>query len=247
MNRTLESGVLLTIDGAFKSFGGVHALDGIDLEIQRGLTGFIGPNGSGKTTLFNSINGGHRLDRGRIVWGDEDIARRSVPQRARLGIASAPQNPSVFGPLTVRNNVRIAVEAAERLAKRRGDRQSAPREVDELLEQCHLADLADSVADDVSYGHQRLVNVAIALAIRPLILMLDEPGAGLNDDDKRTLAEIVRPLPGDGISVLLIEHDVPFLFGLCDRIVVLNAGQVIAHDVPHVVRSDQEVVRVYLG
>jgi len=240
----LATDPILEMSDVAKRFGGVQALRKVDLSILPGTTGLIGPNGSGKTTLFNCVTGAIRSDTGRINWRGTDISSLSMPRRAGSGIVAMPQNPCVFERLSVRDNVRLATEI---VSKRERSASDVDATIGELLTLTGLADAATTRAGDLSYGHQRLLNLAMVLAIKPVLLMLDEPGAGLNDDDKRRLAEVVARLRATDVSFVIIEHDVQFLFSLADRVAVLDAGELLAVGTPEEIRTNEEVIRVYLG
>ena len=237
--------VTLQIQGISKRFGGVQALDDVAVDLRKEVSGLIGPNGSGKTTLFNCIAGILRPDSGSISWNGVEITKQPMPVRAAAGIVAVPQNPSIFDRYTVFENVRLAAELPHGVAREPG--VSAVESIDQILDTVGLADVRDVRAGDISYGHQRLLNVGLALAVKPKALLLDEPGAGLNDIDKHRLAAVVNKLRDAGLSVVIIEHDVRFLFELSDRVVVLDAGHLIAQGTPDEIRADKEVIRVYLG
>ncbi len=223
-------------------FGGHLALDGVDLEVTAGaITGLIGPNGAGKTTTFNVITGLQAATRGTVRLGEDDVTGWSAHKRARRGVARTFQRLELFGSLTVLNNV---VTAAE-LHRSGTDR---PREVAAgFIERVGLGDLADVRADTLSTGNARLLELARALACRPRVLLLDEPASGLDEDETDRFAALLLELAADGLGILLVEHDVPLVMRLCQRITVLNFGQVLAEGSPEAIQADPEVMAAYLG
>src|SRR5699024_7676513 len=200
--RSAAMPVLETHDIAVR-FGGHLALNAVDLDIEAGtLTGLIGPNGAGKTTTFNVITGLLRATRGRVVLDGLDITAMAPHRRARLGLARTFQRLELFGSLTVRDNVQVAVEASD--APRRGTRAAA----DDLLELVGLSEWADLRADALSTGNARLLELARGLATRPRVLLLDEPASGLDEDESERMAATLASLTGDGLAILLFGHDV---------------------------------------
>jgi ABC-type branched-subunit amino acid transport system ATPase component len=232
---------LLEIDGVSVQFGGLAALDDVTLHAQAGaVTGLIGPNGAGKTTLFNVITGLERPRAGVIRFDGANITALRTHRRAALGIARTFQRLEVFGSLSVRDNVRVAAEmdagANGRLLQ-----------TDEVLDRCGLISVADERVDTLPTGQARLVELARALAARPRLLLLDEPSSGLNEDETAALGRLLTELTADGLAVLLVEHDMPFVMSTCSDIHVLDFGRVIATGPPSDVRSDEAVIVAYLG
>lgn len=230
----------LRLERAGVRFGGVDALAGVSLRIDGGtITGLIGPNGAGKTTLVNAVTGFVRLSAGTILLGDTRLDGKRPFEVARLGIMRTYQNIRLFGALSVRDNIRGA-------ALRRGD--IVEEELRELLERTGLSSVAlDARAASLSYGDQRRLEIARALAARPQILLLDEPAAGMNPVETQGLAKLVRWIAEQGIGVLLIEHDVGLVRAVSDRVVVLNFGTVLAEGKPDDVVRNPAVIEAYLG
>lgn len=223
-------------------FGGHMAVNQVSLSVEEGgITGLIGPNGAGKTTTFNVITGLQPPTRGVVRLAGEDITKLSAHKRSRAGIARTFQRLELFGSLSVRDNVLIAAEL------NRVDGQSPKVAADALLERVGLSDAADKRADSLSTGNARLVELARALACRPRVLLLDEPASGLDDTETEVFAEILVDLAGDGLGILLVEHDVPLVMRLCHQITVLNFGEVLATGTPHEIQQDTAVVDAYLG
>jgi len=249
---------ILKLEGVGRSFGGVRAVHDVSSSIKAGeLFGVIGPNGAGKTTLFNLITGLIRPDQGRVLLNDIDITRKSPEQIATLGIARTYQTIRLFDTMTVRENVMVgghiglSYSLLDALFWRRSYKDGEGglgARVDELLDTVGLSKRANDAAGTLSYGEQRRLELARALAARPSVLMLDEPAAGMNSREAIDLAALLRRLvAGSGLTVVLIEHNVRMIMNLCDRIAVMNFGQKLAEGVPSVVRNDAAVVEAYLG
>jgi branched-chain amino acid transport system ATP-binding protein len=223
-------------------FGGHLAVNDVNLTVDEGqITGLIGPNGAGKTTTFNVITGLQPPSRGHVLLDGKDITSVSAHQRARGGIARTFQRLELFGSLSVWDNVLTAAE----LRQRGG---TDPRQVTEqLLARVGLTDVADQRADSLSTGSARLVELARALACDPKVLLLDEPASGLDEQETDRFAEILVDLTGDGIGILIVEHDVPLVMRLCSQITVLNFGEVLATGSPIEIQKNPDVIDAYLG
>ncbi len=237
---------LLDVRQVSVSFGGLQALSEVSIDVQVGhVTGLIGPNGAGKTTLFNVITGLLGPNSGRVELDGRDITRRKPHQRARLGIGRTFQRLETFGSLTARENVLVAAEM------RRGwshDRKRSPSVVsDEILERVGLQEVAEDRVDRLPTGTARLVELGRALATQPRVLLLDEPSAGLNESETATLGTLLREVAGSGLAVLLVEHDMSFVMGTCERIHVLDFGRIISVGTPTEVQGDDTVRAAYLG
>ena len=251
------NGQLLKVEGVTKRFGGVHALDNVSLYLEPGeVHGLIGPNGAGKTTFFNVMTGFYRADAGQFSLDGQAYRPDAVHRVAQAGIARTFQNIRLFGSMTALENVMVGrhirtgngVWAA--LTRHRRAREEEARSRDIALQLLHyvgIGDLAERRADTLSYGHQRRLEIARALATEPRVLALDEPAAGMNAVEKQQLRELLDRIRADGRALLLIEHDVKLVMGLCDRITVLDHGQVIARGTPQQVRQDRAVIEAYLG
>jgi branched-chain amino acid transport system ATP-binding protein len=236
---------LLRTDDVAVRFGGVQALSGVDIEAEAGVvTGLIGPNGAGKTTLFNVISGLQPPTRGKVFLEERDITRKGVHHRARLGLARTFQRLEIFGSLTVRDNVRVAVEMRRRFTRTRMD----VGEITEgLLERTGIHHLANQRADTLSTGQARLTELARALASGPRLLLLDEPGSGLDSSESDAFGELLVDLAGEGLGILMVEHDMDLVMKVCSRIHVLDFGVKIAEGTPSEVRGDRRVQAAYLG
>jgi branched-chain amino acid transport system ATP-binding protein len=232
-------------------FGGVHALSGVDLAVAEGeLVGLIGPNGAGKTTLVDAVTGfvGYA---GQVELDGRNLAGLRAHARAALGLSRTWQSSELFDDLTVRENLAVASrrpslwETAKELLT---DSQPTDAEaVDEALELVELGWAADLMPSDLSQGQRKLVGIARAVAMRPRLLCLDEPAAGLDTGESEELGRRLRGLADGGLSTLLIDHDMGLVLGICHRIVVLEFGKVIAAGPPEAVRRDPKVVTAYLG
>jgi branched-chain amino acid transport system ATP-binding protein len=235
----------LEIVGLRKVFGGVVALDGVDLSIDLNqIVGIIGPNGSGKTTLFNVITGAHKPTAGNIRWQNEEITGKSTYQIARRGLMRTFQQAMSSPGLTVRENVLTAFEQGCSKARTAETKWSSP---EEILSFVGLVDLGKELAGSMPFGNLRRLGIAIALAARPVLLLLDEPAAGLSDSEVETLAELILRLPQIGTHICLIDHDMFLMSALCQRLIVLNFGTKIAEGPPDLVLKDPKVTEVYLG
>ena len=237
--------MLLRLSGVGKRFGGVVALDSVDLEVRAGeIASVIGPNGAGKTTLFNVMTGMLKASRGSIEFGNSHVAGLRAHRIVRLGLARTFQNIRLFSSLTVREHFRLAQHAA---ARRGESRDAGDARLEELLDLLDLRGVEDRLATELSYGQQRRVEIGRALATAPRLLLLDEPVAGMSREETTAIAELLRALRGRGLTILLIEHDMSFVMELCDRITVLDFGNVIACGDPTSIQREPRVLEAYLG
>jgi len=241
----------LTIDNVSKNFGGVAALSGISLDIESGERRvLLGPNGAGKTTLFHTISGNVVPSAGRIMLFGADITRLRPDRRARLGLARTFQITNLFPRLTVLESVLLALDGASGCGMRLVASPSNARVMDMqahgLLERWGLAEASSRIVRTLSYGEQRQLEIALALAGKPRLLLLDEPTAGLSPAETRRVVAMVHELPRD-MTIVMIEHDMDVAFELADRIAVMHLGRLIAEGDQAAIRSNQQVTDIYLG
>jgi branched-chain amino acid transport system ATP-binding protein len=237
---------LLEVIGATVKFGGITAVNDASINADGGtITGLIGPNGAGKTTLFNVITGLQPPTRGRVRFKNHDVTKSSVSHRAKMGMARTFQRLEAFGSLTVRENIHAARDIHGGF--RRAMRLHRDPRVDELIEIVGVERYAHDRADSVPTGVARLLEVARALAIEPDLLLLDEPSSGLDEAETHALGELLRQLAEDGRAILMVEHDMDLVMGVCDLIHVLEFGKVIKTGTAEEVRNDRAVQAAYLG
>jgi len=248
---------MLRLSTISKHFGGLQVLENVNLAIpERAIFGLIGPNGAGKTTVFNLITGLLTPTAGTIDFFGQRLNGLAPHQITRSGIARTFQNIRIFKEMSLVENVLVAIGRRQRyraasvlFPSRRFHlaEQSEREAARDLLSRVGLADKAQRFAGTLSYGEQRRLEIARALATSPKLLLLDEPAAGMNSNEKHQLGEEIVKLHGSGITILIIEHDMRFIMELCQQIVVLNFGQVIAQGSPNEVRTNLEVIEAYLG
>jgi branched-chain amino acid transport system ATP-binding protein len=248
---------LLAATGISKRFGGLAALASVTLGIARGeIFGLIGPNGAGKTTLFNVLTGLYPPDAGEFTFEGAPLTGMKSHRVCARGIARTFQNIRLFANMTALENVMVGRHVRTRAgvagAVFRGERTRAEetaiaRRARELLDYCGIAARAGDAAHGLSYGDQRRLEIARALATEPRLLALDEPAAGMNATERLELARLLERIRADGVTLLLIEHDVKLVMGLCDRVAVLDYGRKIAEGAPAAVRRDPAVIAAYLG
>lgn len=243
--------------GITKRFGGVVALSDVTLEVRPGeIHGLIGPNGSGKTTLLNLLSGYYRPDHGKILLDDEDLSQAPVQRRSMVGVARTFQKPRLLPALTVLDNAMIGgwsetragfVDTALSLPRAIREERQLRLRARELLHGVGLGGVLDRRANLLEHAEQRFLEIARGLMLRPRFILLDEPAGGLTGPEIGHLASIIKVVRDADVGVLLIEHHTDFVFRLCDRVTTLDLGKMIKHGTSEEVRTDPEVVRVYLG
>ena len=244
--------VMLRAEGVSKAFGGVQALQDCAIEVEQGsIAGLIGPNGSGKTTLFNVMTGYERVDAGQVYLGDKKITNLPPQRVFALGMGRTFQLTRIFPRLTVMENMLVAAQhsghgrARNPLARAGG--RAVRRRAGELLELTGIAGHADALADTLSYGQRKLLELSYVLVADPAIVLLDEPAGGVNPSLIELLSDRIRELNAAGTTFLIVEHNMDFVMGLCARVTVLDYGTVVASGPPDIVRTDPRVLDAYLG
>ena len=248
---------ILSVEALQKVFGGLVAVTDYSVQLApREIVGLIGPNGAGKTTIINMLTGLEEPTRGRITFAGRRIQGRSAQQIARLGLGRTFQNLRLFGEFSARDNVasgllvRHYYSAFDMLVRSprflKGERRLR-EEAEQLLAKVGLLADAEVQASSLPYGKQRRLEIARALALQPSLLLLDEPAAGMVDEEQRDLAQLLRELRSEGLTLLVIDHNIRFLLSVVDRVQVMNHGQLIAEGEPNNVVADPAVIEAYLG
>lgn len=248
---------VLEVKNIAKRFGGIQALTDVNFAVDAGeVFGLIGPNGAGKTTMFNMITAMFPQTSGDILFMGENLAGKKPHEITEIGICRTFQNIRLFPDMTVLENVTVGEHCRTksgvwssvfRTKKQKTEEAGIRDRARALLELVNLADQEDNFADNLSYGQQRRLEIARALASNPKLLLLDEPAAGMNEKETNDLFDLIHKIKAKGITVLLIEHDMPLVMRICDRIAVLNFGREIALGTPDEIKNNPEVIEAYLG
>lgn len=246
---------LLDVKGITKRFGGLVALNDISFSVEEGeLRGLIGPNGAGKSVMFKIIAGFYRPNQGQIVYQGEDITSQGASAVAERGLVRTFQETTLFQEFTVYENILVGCHLHARsnlftaLFRTDKDRQKAvAAKTSDVLEFMGLTDRKDQLALNLPLGSQRALAVAIALAAEPKLLLLDEPFAGMNPEETFQMMDLVRKVQESGVTIILVEHDMKAVMGLCEKLMVLNFGQLLATGSPKEIRSNNRVIEAYLG
>jgi branched-chain amino acid transport system ATP-binding protein len=242
---------VLELEGLGRRYGELHAVSEVSLAVEAGSRhALIGPNGAGKSTLFGLISGTVRATSGRIRFDGQDVTRRGPHRRTRLGMGRTFQHSSLFDGMSARENVAVAAQRqlghAHQALLPTGRYRDVEERSEELLALVGLADLADVETGSLSYGHRRQLEVALALATEPKLLLLDEPTAGMSRDEAQRFLGVIGSLPPE-LTLMIVEHDMDVVFGLATRIAVLDAGRLIANGAPEEIRASTVVQEAYLG
>ena len=246
---------ILSVSRLGMRFGGLRAVDGLDLSVERhAIHGLIGPNGAGKTTTFNLISGFYAPTEGEVRFKGEKISGLKMHEVARRGVVRTFQHSTLFAEMTVLENALVGTHTAHRprifpaiFGLDHDSRRASLDKARSALEFFGLEAFAGQRAGDLSHGHQRALGMAVAMAAEPEIVLLDEPFTGMNPEETNAMMALMRKLRDSGVTILIVEHDMRAIMGLCDRITVMNFGKLLTAGAPHEIRAHPEVIEAYLG
>lgn len=248
---------MLEVKSLTQRFGGITALEDISFSVNKGdITGVIGPNGAGKTTLFNIVTGIYTQTSGSVILEGADISSLPAEKLASRGLVRTFQNIELFGNMTVLENVMLGLHTGSscgllscmfKMPWHLKEEKEIRAKAQQWLEYCGIADLADQQASNLPFGKGRLLEIARAMAVKPRIMLMDEPAAGLNNRETSELAGLIRRIRESGVTVVLVEHDMELVMEICDRIVVLNLGKKLAEGTPREIQENRLVIDAYLG
>lgn len=248
---------MLEVNSLTQRFGGITALEDISFAVRKGdITGVIGPNGAGKTTLFNIVTGIYSQTSGTVSFEGADISSLPAEKLAARGLVRTFQNIELFGNMTVLENVMLGLHTGShsgllscmfKMPWHLREEQRIRAIALEWLEYCGITDLADQKASNLPFGKGRLLEIARAMAVKPRIMLMDEPAAGLNNRETAELAQLIRRIREAGVTVVLVEHDMELVMDICDRIIVLNLGRKLAEGTPREIQENPAVIAAYLG
>jgi branched-chain amino acid transport system ATP-binding protein len=247
--------VILEVRNLSRHFGGILAVNRLSFAVSRGaIHGLIGPNGAGKTTTFNVISGFYAPTAGEVIYEGRNVSGMRTAALAAIGLVRTFQGTTLFKPLTVIDNVRVGCHLAARaglaarlLGRDRESEAAATAKAEELIEFFGLSALRDEAASNLPHGHARALGMAVALAADPKVILLDEPFTGMNPEETRRMMGLVRQVRERGVTVMLVEHDMQAVMGLCETITVMNFGSLLAEGTPDEVRRNPQVIEAYLG
>ena len=253
----IQTKQILEVQNLTKMFGGVTAQDQISFSIEKGIVcGLIGPNGAGKTTLFNMITGIYQPDAGKVIFNGKNIRKTPVHRLVKEGVARTFQHVELFCSMTLLENIMVGMHvrtkagfwaAVTRIPAQKKEEHHARRRAEELLDFTGLATDAHKMAGDLPAGRQKTAQIARALASNPLLLLLDEPAAGLNPVETHALGKLILKIKQSGITMMLVEHDMSLVMGISDKVVVLDQGKKLAEGTPRQIQSNEAVMSAYLG